>query len=116
MQHQIENLKVWQMAMELVEEIYKTVKIFPKEEQYGLISQICRAAVSIPVNIAEGKGRFHKKEYINFLYIARGSAYELMTLLQIAGRLRYLKDDSAKLIDTISQILAMLNGLIQTIR
>lgn len=73
MQEQFENLQVWQKGITLVKQVYKVTRNFPKDEQFGLISQIRRAAVSIPVNIAEGKGRYHKKEYIQFLYTARGS-------------------------------------------
>lgn len=116
-QNQFENLKVWQTGMELVRKIYIATKVFPKEEQYGLTSQIRRAAISIPVNIAEGKGRYHKKEYIQFLYMARGSAYEVMTLLRTAQMLEYLSlKEIEELLDMSSQITAMLNGLIQAIR
>lgn len=70
--------------MKTVNEIYKLTQFYPKSEMYGLISQSNRAAVSIPSNIAEGLGRKHKKDTIQFLYISRGSAYELETLLSVA--------------------------------
>ena len=117
MQRQFENLKVWQMGMDLVKKIYTVTKEFPKDEQYGLVSQLRRAAVSIPVNIAEGKGRYHKKEFIQFLFVARGSAYEVMTLLQAAQMLEYLSSkETEALLDMSGQITAMINGLIQSVR
>ena len=117
MQNQFENLKVWQAAMQLIKEIYQITRSFPKEEQYGLISQLRRAAVSIPTNIAEGKGRNHKKEYIQFLYIARGSAYEVMTLLKVSEILGYLESRRAfNLLDLAAKVTAMLNALIQALQ
>ena len=117
MQHQFEDLKVWQKAMELVEELYKASKIFSEEERYGLTSQIRRASVSVTCNIAEGKGRFHKKEYLQFLYMARGSIYETLNLIHLAYRLKYLTrpqfEDLTKL---TSEVTAMLNGLIQSLQ
>lgn len=86
------ELKVWQESMNLVVLIYETVKSFPKEEMYGLTSQIKRAAVSIPSNIAEGAGRQSQVEFIRFLYISLGSASELETQLEIAFRLGFIKD------------------------
>ena len=76
--------------MQLVKVIYLTVKDFPKEELYGLTSQIKRAAVSIPANIAEGIGRNYKKDTIQFLHISRGSLYELETLLNISEMIEIL--------------------------
>ncbi|MGL4620709.1 four helix bundle protein [Chroococcidiopsis sp.] len=80
------DLRVWQEAMNLAEACYRTTKAFPKEELYGMTSQIRRAAVSIPANIAEGYGRKNRGEYIQFLYIAQGSLKELETHLLIAQR------------------------------
>ena len=71
------KIKAWELADALVISIYAITKSFPKEELYGLCSQIRRSAVSVPSNIAEGAGRNHKKEYLNFLYIAKGSLAEL---------------------------------------
>jgi len=71
------ELHVWKKAMNLVKEIYKSTKHFPKEEQFGLTNQIRRCAVSIPSNIAEGAGRGTKKDFSHFLDIAKGSSYEL---------------------------------------
>ncbi|MGJ5634563.1 four helix bundle protein [Nostoc sp. CALU 1950] len=80
------DLKVWQEGMNLAESCYRVTKAFPKEETYGMTSQIRRAAVSIPANIAEGYGRKTRGEYIQFLYIAQGSLKELETHLLLAIR------------------------------
>ena len=84
------DLMVWQKAMDLVEETYRLTRLLPKDELYGLTSQMRRAAVSIPANIAEGYGRLHRREYINHLSIARGSLMELETQLELTVRLAYL--------------------------
>ncbi|MBD2564906.1 MULTISPECIES: four helix bundle protein [Nostoc] len=81
-----QDLKVWQEAMNLAEECYRVTKQFPKEETYGMISQIRRASVSIPANIAEGYGRRTRGEYLQFLYIAQGSLKELETHLLLSIR------------------------------
>ena len=117
MQYQFEELKVWQKGMQLVKEIYRMTKDFPKEEQYGLTGQLRRAAVSIPANLAEGKGRFHPREQIQFFYTARGSAYEVMTLLQVARDLDYLKDSEAQALRILlNEVTAMLNSLIKALQ
>ena len=79
--------------MALVETVYRLTQNFPKHEIYGLASQLRRAAVSIPANIAEGQSREHLKEYLNFLSIAQGSVGELETELEVAGRLKYIAPD-----------------------
>ena len=91
------KLVVWQKAMDLVEESYKITKLLPKDESFGLASQIRRAAVSIPSNIAEGQARHTKKEFLNFLSIARGSKAELDTQIQICIRLSYLTQTQAQM-------------------
>jgi four helix bundle protein len=88
------DLIVWQKAMSLVTFVYKATANFPQQEQYGLTSQMRRAAVSIPSNIAEGYGRFSKNEFCRFLEIAKGSLLELQTQMEIASNLDYV-DDSA---------------------
>src|ERR1051325_7930872 len=88
------DLIVWQKAMDLVESVYAATGSFPREEIYALTSQIRRAAVSIPANIAEGQGRRLTKEYLYFLANARGSLLELDTHLEIALRLQYLDKGS----------------------
>ena len=94
------NLVVWQEAMNLVEMVYLQTKTFPKEEMFGLTSQIRRAAVSIPANIAEGNGRRTRKEYLRFLSIANGSIKELETHLLIAERINLLTKETSKQIQT----------------
>ena len=110
------NLKVWQKAIDFVIDVYRVTKQFPEEEKYGIISQMRRAAVSIPSNIAEGYGRFYEKEIIRFLYIALGSASELETLLIISSGLEYLnKGKSDDLIARNTEIIKMLSALIRSI-
>ncbi|MDQ3668295.1 MAG: four helix bundle protein [Acidobacteriota bacterium] len=90
------ELRVWQAAMNLVEKVYRLTQRFPKQETYGLVSQIQRAAVSIPSNIAEGHTREHLKEYLHHLSMAQASLAELETQLEISGRLKYLLSDQLK--------------------
>ena len=108
------DLDVWKMAMELAEQVYKVIKGFPKEEVYGLTSQIKRAVVSVPSNIAEGAARNSKKEFTQFLYVALGSNAELETQLLLAGRLGY--PVPADLFQNIDRIRQMLLGLIRHLR
>jgi four helix bundle protein len=110
------DLKVWRRAMDLVEECYKLTKILPKTETYGLVSQIQRAAVSIPANIAEGKGRDNIGEYIYHISVANGFLKELETHLIIANRLSYISqpelDSVLNLSDEIGKMLmALLKSL-----
>jgi len=93
------DLKVWQRAMDLVPEIYRIARQFPSHERFGLSDQIRRAAVSIPSNVAEGHSRRHTREFIHHLSIARGSLAELHTLLLLALRLQYLKDQELSAIE-----------------
>jgi four helix bundle protein len=106
------DLLVWQKALNLVTKIYQNTQKFPKEEIYGLTSQIRRAAVSIPSNIAEGKGRNSKGEFSQFLGHARGSLYELETQVLIAQNLNYLNENEAnELLKLSGELGRMLNGL-----
>jgi len=91
--NRFKELKVWQKAVELIVKIYKSTDNFPSKEQFGIISQINRSAVSIAANIAEGAGRNTKKDFNRFLSISMGSACELETLLFISFHLNYLKKD-----------------------
>lgn len=109
------DLDVWKNSMNLVERIYKLSSQFPKEEIYGLTSQIRRASVSIPSNIAEGSARNSNKEFIQFLYISLGSTAEVETQLLIAQRLNYVQAIENELNDIIA-IKKMLNGLINYIK
>jgi four helix bundle protein len=110
------DLMIWQRGMSLVEQIYQATVSFPKEEKYGLTSQIRRCAVSIPSNIAEGFSRGHRNEYKQFLYVTLGSASELITQLIISGRLKYINDkDAVRLIDETEQISKMTMSLIKKI-
>ena len=90
------DLRVWQEAMNLTVEIYRATTQFPKHELYGLSSQMRRAAVSVPSNIAEGKGHRTNPEFVRFLFHARGSLLELETQILIARRLQYLPEEKAR--------------------
>ena len=109
------DLEVWQRGMDLVVDIYEISSDFPKEEIYGLTSQIRRAAVSIPSNIAEGSARHGDKEFMQFLYIALGSAAEVETQLILSCRLNFVNEVDNTLNDIII-IKKMLNGLISHIK
>ena len=107
------NLDAWTKSMELVKSIYKEAKHFPKEEMYGLTSQIKRAAVSVPSNIAEGCGRNYKKETIQFMHISRGSLYELDTLITIASEVEIINKDVYKsILMQNDECIRITNGLI----
>ena len=110
------DLIVWQKSMVLVTETYAMAKFFPENERYGLTSQLTRASVSVPSNIAEGWGRESSKSYMQFLKIARGSLMEVETLLTIAQRLNYINEDLAKKnLQLIEEISKMLNSLLRSI-
>ena len=112
-----ENLDVWQLAMDLSEKVYKVTDSFPSSEKFGITSQLQRASVSIALNIAEGKGRQHDKEYKQFLYNARGSLYETSTLISLAKRLGYLKEkDYQELNEASYKIMSKLSGLINYLK
>ena len=104
------DLRVWQLAMQVVATVYEQTRCFPKHEIYGLTSQMRRAAVSIPSNIAEGKGRSSDRDRAHFFCQARGSLLELETQILIAQQLEYLSgSESEKLIVNTSQLGRMLN-------
>lgn len=110
------DLVVWQKSMALITEIYSITRLFPKEELYGLVSQIRRSAVSIPSNIAEGYGRYSTNDYTRFLQIAIGSLYELQTQLEICLNLGYLsKDTFEKVYEQSREIERMLSSLIKKV-
>jgi four helix bundle protein len=106
------DLDVWKQSMLLAEDIYALTKNFPSDEKYGLSSQIKRAVVSIPSNIAEGAGRKGDKEFIQFLYIAMGSLSELETQLILSNRLQFVNSIEIYL-SQIEKIKKMLFGLIR---
>jgi four helix bundle protein len=106
------DLDVWKEAMDFVVECYRMTGTFPKSEVYGLTSQLQRAAVSIPANIAEGQSRQHNKEFLQHLAIAYGSLAEVETHIQIACRLRYVGGEKEKqMLERAARIGRMLNGL-----
>ncbi|MDT8299906.1 MAG: four helix bundle protein [Sedimentisphaerales bacterium] len=108
------DLFVWQKSMVLVTEVYKISKSFPKDETYGLVSQMRRCAISIPSNIAEGYGRNSTVDYIRFLRVVAGSLYELQTQIEIAFNLRYLdKLEYDKMYESSREIERMLSSLIK---
>lgn len=114
--HNFRELKVWQKSMTIVKLIYTTTSKFPKSETFGLISQIQRAAVSIPANIAEGCGRNTEKELSRFLDIAIGSSFELETLLQISLDLEYIEQYSYRNVQNLLlEVQKMLYGFKQKI-
>lgn len=108
------DLDVWNKAMELVEKLYRITSNFPKDELFGLTSQIRRSAISIPCNIAEGAARKSKKEFIKFLYVAMGSLAELETQLLLAKKLNFINDDIS--LSDIESIRKMILGLIRYLR
>lgn len=111
------DLKVWQKAMELVVASYRITTLLPKTEVYGLASQIQRAAVSIPANIAEGHGRDHLGDYLHHLSMAKGSLMELETHLLIASSLSYLgKDDLEQVFMRTAELGKMLAGLSRNLK
>jgi four helix bundle protein len=106
----------WQSAMDLVEAVYRLAKAFPKEEIYALSSQLKRAAVSIPSNIAEGQGRRGDREFSRFLEIAHGSLREVETQVLIAQRLRYINASiSDPVLELASKVGRLITGLLNKI-
>ena len=111
------DLRVWHMAMDLVETVYALTTSFPANERYGLASQIQRAAVSVPSNIAEGHTRHHLKEYLQYLSLAQASLAELDTQLEIALRLKYLSEaECAKTQDRLESLGRQLRSLRRALR
>ena len=110
------DIKVWQKSMEFVVDIYSCTRRFPREEMYGLAGQLRRAAVSVPSNIAEGKGRRTDKEFLLFLHHARGSVFEPETQITIAGHLGYVTSAEVQRIgNSAGEVARMLGGLINAI-
>ncbi len=110
------NIKAWQLADKLAIKVYEATKSFPKEEVYGLTSQMRRAAVSVPANVAEGSGRAHNKEYLQFLFIARSSARELEYYIHLSFELEYIGDLKLRVLSEMcDETLRVLFGLIQAV-
>jgi len=110
------ELVVWQKSMALVTEVYAATATFPREELFGLTSQLRRSAVSVPSNIAEGQGRATKGEFIQFLAHARGSLFELETQVLIAGELSYLSSEfQGRLMEKVQEAARILNGLLTSL-
>ena len=111
------DLVAWQKSMELVTAVYRASQGFPKEEIFGLVSQIRRSAVSVPSNIAEGHARTSKKEFQYFLSNARGSLAELETQLTIAHQLAYIDETEInQLLDRLGEVGRILNGLLTALK
>lgn len=114
---QFRDLQTWQKAMALAREVYALTRTFPKEEMFGLTSQMRRAAVSVPSNIAEGQGQLTDKGFILFLSRARGSLYELETQAELAGSFGYLKaPEMDRLLTACREVGRMLHGLTNSMR
>jgi four helix bundle protein len=112
-----ENLEVYKKAVYFANKTYKTTRGFPKNEIYGLTSQIRRAAVSISTNIAEGSGRYHKKDFAQFLRISRSSVYECVPLFEIARHEDYINAGMYnELLNDCNELAKMINGLIKSLR
>lgn len=111
------DLDVWKKSIDLSKKIYLLTKDFPKEEIYGLVSQMRRCGVSIPSNIAEGKMRQHTNEYIQFLYVSLGSCAELETQIVISGELGYINHNTdVELLEELDHIGRMIRNLIKSLR
>lgn len=110
------DLLVWQKAFALILEIYQATKTFPKDEQYSLVSQVRRAAISVAANIAEGYERQHRKEYLRFLGISKGSLGELETYLLLSKELKYFTESEFSLIENRrSEVARLLIGLMSSL-
>ena len=111
------DLDVWKSAMSLAKQVYENTQNYPKEELYGLVSQMRRCAVSIPSNIAEGASRNSVKEFIQFLYIATGSASELDTQIELSQSIGIADTDKlTQLQEHNTKVLMMLRGLIRSLK
>jgi four helix bundle protein len=115
--HNFRELRIWQRSMDLAEAIYKITATFPKEERFGLVSQLNRCAVSVPSNISEGAGRATNKQFKHFLEFSMGSCNELQTQFELANRFNYITKDSldkiiVEALQVYKMILAFYNTLV----
>ncbi len=112
-----QDLQVWQLAIDLVPDVYNLTQRLPRHELFGLTGQIRRAAVSVSANIAEGQARHHTKEFLHHLSVARGSLAELHTLILVAERLAYLtREEMQGLSEKLSHVRMLLSGLIKSLK
>ena len=110
------DLKVWQRAMDMTVRTYEITRRFPAEEQYGLVSQMRRAAASVPANIAEGQARRSPKEFLQMLGIARGSLAELETFVSLSERLGLIRSEiGGSVLEECAEINRMINGLMRAL-
>jgi four helix bundle protein len=110
------DLTVWQKAMDLVDSVYEVSRAFPKSEVFGLTQQARSAATSIPLNIAEGRGRFTAPDQVRFMRQARGSVYELQTAIEICRRQKILDNETAEaLTQQANEVGRLLNGFIASL-
>src|SRR3989344_2879905 len=117
MAEDFKSLNIWKKSHKLMLKVYKITSAFPKEETYNLISQLRRAALSVPANIAEAHGRYHYAETIHFLYNARGSAEEVRSLLIAARDLKFISKDEYKYLETEYEgLIKGINSFIKTLR
>jgi len=117
MSHSYRDLIVWQRAIAMVTEVYRATQSFPREETYGLTSQLRRSAVSVASNIAEGQGRISKPEFRQFLGMARGSLIEMETQIVIARNLAYIsRDTEERLAGSSGEVSRLLHGLMQSLQ
>lgn len=115
--HQFEELKIWHKAMDITEDVYRLSALFPKEEKYGLTSQIRRSAVSVPSNIAEGAGRNTDGEFNNFLGMASGSSNELYTQLILSYRLKLVEVNQVKpILTNVREVQKMNYALMKSLK
>ncbi len=114
---EFEKLEVWQLGVELVKEVYGLIKVLPDDEKYGLTSQLKRASVSVPANIAEGYGRYHYMDKIKFYLNARGSLFELKSHLLITKELNLISEEELKkILILINKLGIKLNNFITSVR
>ena len=109
----LQDLKIWQYAFKLAKDVYLLAKKFPPEEKYGMGSQVKRCASAIPANIAEGAGRNSNKEFVQFLSIANGSAYELETFILLAYEVEYISEESKNDIIERNKLIIRMNMKLQ---
>jgi four helix bundle protein len=111
------DLNIWNLGIELVKDVYKLTGMFPKQEMYGIVSQMRRSAISIPSNVAEGFKRYHNKEYRQFSYVTLGSCAELETQLTTAKELEYIQENKeSMLLEKLDHIDRMITSLLKKLQ